>query len=49
MRVSSGAVQVVDVNRRPIGRLPRGEYSTCILPTAVVDPVAVKGEQGNLI
>ena len=46
MKVSSSATEVVDVNRRLVGRFPRGEYSTGIFPTAAVDPVAVKAEQG---
>ena len=39
-------MEVVNVNRRRIGRLPRGEYRTGVFPTTTVDPVAVKVEKG---
>lgn len=39
-------MEVGDVNRGEIGRLPRSEYSTGIFPTTDVDYVAVKAEQG---
>lgn len=32
VRVSSSAVEVDDVHRKVLGRLPRGEYSTAMLP-----------------
>ena len=44
--VPRSAVEVVDVNRRLVGRLPRGEYSTGSFPTTAVDPVAIQAEQG---
>ena len=46
VRVSNSAMQVVDVKRRLVGRLPRGEHSAGVPPTTDVDPVAVKAEQG---
>ena len=46
MRVSSSAVGVVNVNRRVIGRVSRGEYGTGIFPTTGIDPVAAQAEQG---
>ena len=46
MGVSSPAVEIVDVNRRLMGRLPRGEYSTRIVATTAVDPVAVQAATG---
>ena len=40
-------MEVVDVNRRLVGRLPRGEYiAGLFITTTTVDPVAVKSEQG---
>ena len=45
VRVSSRAVEVVGVNRRRVGLLPRGEHIAGILPTSAVDPVAVNVEQ----
>ena len=40
--MSSGATDVVDINRRLVGLLSRGEYSTDIASTATVDPAAAK-------
>ena len=40
------AMEVVDVIRRLVGRLLRGEYSTDISPTIAVDPVAEKAVKG---
>ena len=45
MRVSSSEMEAVDVNRRLVGRLPRGEHTAGIFPTTAVDAVAVKAEQ----
>ena len=39
-------MEVIDVNRRLVGRFTRGESSTGIFPTTAVDPVATKAEQG---
>ena len=36
-------MEAVDVNRRLVGQLPRGEYTTGFSFTTAVDPVAVKG------
>ena len=38
-------MEAVDVNRRLVGRLPRGEHTAGIFPTTAVDAVAVKAEQ----
>ena len=46
MRGSRGAVEVVDLNRRVIGRLPRGEYSTDMFSRTLLDTLAAKVEQG---
>ena len=39
-------MEVVDVYRRLVGRLPRGESSTGFSPNTAADHVAVKAEQG---
>ena len=46
VRMSSSAMEVVDLNRRVVGRLPPGEHSTGRFPTTAVDPLAAKAIQG---
>ena len=41
MIVSSSEVEVVDVNRRPLGLLSRDEDGTDILSTTAVEPVVL--------
>ena len=46
MGLFTRAVGVVDVNRRLVGQLPRGEYDIGFSPTTAVDPVAAQAVKG---